>query len=158
MSQAPLSQIREMETWRWIKCLTSELLKAASTSSTFTSSSCWKHVGWYPFLNHPSSKISGIVIRCTKTIDNQMHALNKWMDMVKDFRWIDEFQTRTKVWELTVTGLGSRIRFISFFAPGDNHDGHEKSALQIWNLGRLCINVLDDILTIRKEEIELRST
>lgn len=78
--------------------------------------------------------------------------------LVKDFRWIDEFQTRTKVWELTVTGLGSRIRFISFFAPGDNHDGHEKSALQIWNLGRLCINVLDDILTIRKEEIELRST
>jgi len=45
---------------------TLESLKAAATSSTLTSSSSVKHAGLYPFLNHSSSKISGIFILYTK--------------------------------------------------------------------------------------------
>jgi hypothetical protein len=32
---------------------------------------------------------------------------------------------------LTVRGLGSRIHFISSFAPGEKYGGHAKSALEI---------------------------
>lgn len=35
------------------------------------------------------------------------------------------------VMELTVTGFGSRMRFISFLDPEEKHDGNVKSALHI---------------------------
>lgn len=47
---------------RWIK-FTPDSLKIASTSSRLTSAVS-KCGGWYPFLNHSFSMISGIVMRC----------------------------------------------------------------------------------------------
>lgn len=63
--------------------------------------------------------------------------------VIQPHSWATKWQTggryRKYLWrlrqvrflELTVSGFGSRIRLISFLAPDENHDGQEKSALQI---------------------------
>lgn len=47
-------------------------------------------------------------------------------DLLIKIQWINE-----KMRQLTVSGLGSRMRLINFFAPEENHGGQETLAWQI---------------------------
>lgn len=66
------------------------------------------------------------------------------------------YEILNKVWilEPTVRGFGSRMRLISFLAPAENHDGQEKSALQIWNVYKHVIRVFQATLILCKKESE----
>ena len=59
---------------------------------------------------------------------NFLNSVNQLKDLIN--------KTKKKAFssELTVRGFGSRIRFNSFFASGENHDGHVNWALPIWKI------------------------